>query len=169
MSTTSVNPSSGFPKDQLTRVQSQILDSNFEKITLVKSFVPPTAVETVEEALATLNGDAAHLMKIVNSGLVNVARANAKAKDGGWYNKDTEKVYDGIRLDQEKAGDLLLGLAKNSFGKIYTVDPTKAKEEAKKFLQGPGKVLLADLIIGAAAETEGETEAEGETETTEAE
>lgn len=161
MSSTSVNPSNGsnsqlgFPADANGRVQMQILNSNFEKVTLVKSFDATVAdgVESVDDALSLLNGDTKKLVEILKAGIISAERSKVKAQDGGWFDKDAEVPYSGARLDGDKANALVLGLAKSSFSKVYAVDPTKAKEMAREFLKSPsGAPLIANLVVDSDSE-----------------
>lgn len=152
MASTSVNPNgaAAFPVDANSRVQSQILNSNFEKVTLVKSFDSSVAenVESVDDALSLLNGDSKKLVEILKAGIISVERSKAKAAEGGWFDKEAETPYTGARLDVDKANALVLGLAKSSFSKTYVVDPSKAKDMAREFLKSPaGAPLIANLVV----------------------
>lgn len=146
-----------FPSQINERVQMQILDGNFNKVTLVKPFDASVAdsVESVADALSLLGGNTEKLVEILKAGIVSVERAKVRSTPDGWYNKDTEAEYDGKRLDSDKANALVLGLAKSSFAAIYKVNPEGAKAKAIAFLQSPaGSALIANLAVDADSDSE---------------
>lgn len=163
MATSNVTPSdtmnkqNGFPGNANERVQRSILNDKFEKVTVVRPVDVTIAdgVESVDDALSILDGNNDKLIDIIKKGLVSEAKRTAGEATDNWFDKETEEPYSGAQLDQDKANALVLGLAKSSFSSVYKVDPTRAKDKAREFLQSSGGApLLAGLVVTKESESE---------------
>lgn len=158
MATSQVNPgTTQFPGDANKRVQRQILNDKFEKVTVVRpvdiSFAD--SITSVEDATSYLNGDNDKLVEILRAGLISEAKRKAGDAKDGWYDKESEEIYTGVQLDGDKATALVLGLAKSAFAGIYATNPTGAKDKARVFLQSPaGSALIEGLKVSNESVTE---------------
>lgn len=137
-------------------VESTIFDlAAFEEVQVGKviEYVPVT---TIDEALAKLGNDSNKLLAVVNDGLLEEAKKNARKDPSGWHTfDDDDKLngpFDGQPADMKKVNSLVLTLAKTVFG--FSKDLTKdqkreSKESAKSLIQG-NEAMRAGLQKSAA-------------------
>lgn len=131
---------------KMVRVQRTIFDlASFEEVILAKE-VAFTPVESAQDALARLDGDAAKFLGIINEGLQAEARRIAGDSPVDWHTlTDENKIngsFEGTMADITKVNALVLTLAKTVFGYNKDLDKTaKAKS----------KTAAMDMIKGNAA------------------
>jgi hypothetical protein len=119
---------------KMVRVQRTIFDlASFEEVTLAKE-VAFTPVESTQDALARLDGDAAKFLGIINEGLRAETRRVAAESPSDWHTLTEENevngAFDGIVSDIKKVNALVLTLAKTVFGYSKEMDKL-AKAKAK--------------------------------------
>lgn len=148
MSTSQVNPSgaAAFPADANKRVQRQILNTKFEKITVVRPVDVTFAenIKSIEDATNYLGNDESKLLSILKSGLISEAKRKAGDVADGWFDKESEELYTDDQLDSDLANKMVLNMAKTGFSHIYDKDPAAAKAKAREFLQSPGGAPLLE-------------------------
>lgn len=152
MATSQVSPQSGFPKNANERVQRQIVDTNFVKQTVVKSFNKSIAdsINSVDEAVTILGQD--EVLAALKAGILNKEREKVRGTADGWFVLGEDNTdggpYSGEQLDNDKVNTLVLNLAKIMYAGIYATDPSQAKANAVKFLQSSdGAAIRASLVI----------------------
>jgi hypothetical protein len=99
-------------------------------------------ITTIDQALDRMANDQDRLVKIINSGLAEELKREARQSDEGWHSFDDEGKlngpYDGTVANPKKVNIIVLGLAKSVFG--FNKDMTKeqkrsAKEMAMQFVK----------------------------------
>ena len=121
----------------MERVERTVFDlDSFEEVNLVKE-VEYTPVTSIEEALAKLENDAAKLLDVLNSGLLEVVKNAAAEENDGWHTYDDEKPeeingeFSGTIADMKAVNSLTLTLAKTVYGFAKGL-PKSAKKAAKE-------------------------------------
>lgn len=112
----------------------------FADVTLVKPVLFSAATST-EEALKRLGGDTAKLLSVINEGLLEVRKREVKSDDTAWMQEvEAEdgstvlEAFDGTIADQKMVNNLVLNIAKSSFGynKAAAAKDKTAKQKAKQ-------------------------------------
>ena len=127
-------------KTMLVRQTVFDLDT-FEDVTRGRLVVEPHA-SSMAEALTLVNGDHAALLDVINDGLIERARANAKGIAEGWFilsdtnpNELTDKPFVGTPASSKGVRQTIMTLAKTVFGYVSgrnITDAQKAKNVTAK-------------------------------------
>lgn len=118
-------------------VNKSVFDlETFADVTLVKpvSFTPATSTE---EALKRLGGDSAKLLSVINEGLLEVTKRDVRNDNSQWMQENEEgelEAFTGTIADQKMVNNLVLNIAKSSFGynKAAAAKDKAAKAKAKQ-------------------------------------
>ena len=121
-----------------------------DDVTVFKS-VTFTPVDSTKEALERVGNDSAKFLEIVNAGLADYTREQAKTDSSQpWMEKDgeEEKEFSGTLISEEKSKQLaanVLNMAKMVFG--YQKEMSADKAESKK-LKAAAKDKAQDMLLG---------------------
>lgn len=128
-------------KPAIEPVRKSVFDlDTFADVTLVKpvTFDPATSIE---ESLKRLGGDHSKLLSVINEGLLEVRKREVRSDDSPWM-QETEaedgtvalEAFDGTIADQKMVNNLVLNIAKSSFGynKAAAAKDKAAKQKAKQ-------------------------------------
>jgi hypothetical protein len=136
-----MNPTEQNTKPEPIVVSKSVFDlDTFADVTLVKP-VDFTAATSTEEALSRLGGDTAKLLSVINEGLLEVRKREVKADASAWMqeveNEDGTtalEAFDGTIADQKMVNNLVLNIAKSSFGynKAAAAKDKAGKAKAKQ-------------------------------------
>lgn len=139
--TKKMNPSEQTTKPEPIVVSKSVFDlDSFSDVTLVKPVTFAPAVST-EEALQRLGGDSAKLLSVINEGLLEVRKREVRADDSAWMQEVeaedgtvTMEAFDGTIADQKMVNNLVLNIAKSSFGynKAAAAKDKAGKSKAKQ-------------------------------------
>ena len=146
--------------DNSVTVRKTVFDlDSADRVTLVKSFIPPAPVANVQEALARLENDHARLLEVINSGLQEIEQAKVRDSQDGWYvepeDEDDEKVlFAGTTADIAKVNAIIAPLQK-----IQGLTKQMPKEQKRAIKLGLYKMIkdtpaLRAMVAGAVTATE---------------
>ena len=140
-------------------VTSRIFDlSTFEEVEVGK-LLDFTPVASIEEALEELDVE---LLKVINKGLLEIAKAKARKETSGWHTFDEDGSlngeFTGQPADMKKVNSLVLTMAKTVFGfsKEMSKDEKRAAKANAKSLIQSNEAIKAGLMKTAALSDEDE-------------
>jgi hypothetical protein len=134
--------------------------ATFDEVQLSKPFTPPTAPQTVEEALAACGNDTAKLLEVIHAGLTAEARDRAyNTLDGFAIVVDgevTETLYTGRAAEgdmKKKIDNAVLSMAKvYGYDKSLPIDKrNELKDQARSDMRKNPRVLASFGITETAA------------------
>lgn len=134
-------PTENAARPEPITVSKSVFDlETFADVVLVKP-VDFSAATSTEEALTRLGGDTAKLLSVINEGLLEVRKREVRADATAWM-QETEaedgttilEAFDGTIADQKMVNNLVLNIAKSSFGynKAAAAKDKAAKQKAKQ-------------------------------------
>lgn len=140
MATTVNSPT--VPAGNKVLVTKEVFDlDQFNEVKIGKE-VDYTPLTDLDQILDKLNNDQERMIKIINSGLVEELKREARSDDNNWHSFDDEGKlngpYEGTVANPKKVNVIVLGLAKSVFGfnKDMNRDQKReAKEQAMAFVK----------------------------------
>lgn len=156
MATTNPVPA---PKPLSIKIQQTVLNGNLDDVTIGKE-VPFTPASSAQEVLGLIGDNQEVFLKLLNDGLKEHVRENAKNDASGWFLMEegeiTEQIAQNISTvsDPSAVKKTINTLAQSGAGekwKVYTPEQKSLARQAVKDLAKANPAILAMLTGGMAS------------------